>query len=309
MEHEQPYTSLAAALGALSGTAVHVAHTERIFGGDINISYKLELTNGQTFFMKTNAMENCAFFAAESAGLSALRSCGVIGVVRPRAYGIDADGYGIDAGRRAGYSFLLLDYIASGRKCNDYWVRFGHELAALHRAPCTQFVRGGLFGFVQDNYIGATRQINTPADSWIAFFRDCRLRPQLERAAPYFDASFRKKCAVLLEKLDAVLSEPQMPSLVHGDLWSGNVIAGDNGYACLIDPAIYVGHAEADIAMTELFGGFPRAFYDAYNDVNLLEAGYAQRRDVYNLYHLLNHVNLFGRSYVAAVYDVVNAYV
>ena len=102
--------------------------------------------------------------------------------------------------------------------------------------------------------------------------------------------------------------EPKHPSLLHGDLWSGNIITGNDGKAWLIDPAVYVGHAEADIAMTELFGGFPRAFYDAYKESGMLQPEYGRRRDIYNLYHLLNHLNLFGRTYLSSVRRVIEGY-
>ena len=108
--------------------------------------------------------------------------------------------------------------------------------------------------------------------------------------------------------MDELLVEPEQPSLLHGDLWSGNVITGNDGKAWLIDPAVYVGHAEADLAMTELFGGFPPAFYDAYKEAAKLQPGYAKRRDLYNLYHLLNHLNMFGRSYYPSVMRIVNSY-
>ena len=111
-----------------------------------------------------------------------------------------------------------------------------------------------------------------------------------------------------MANLDRYLVEPEKPSLVHGDLWSGNFITGSDGQAWLIDPAVYVGHAEADLAMTELFGGFHPRFYAAYREVNPLQPGYEQRRDLYNLYHLLNHLNLFGRGYLSSVLRILSRY-
>ena len=171
------------------------------------------------------------------------------------------------------------------------------------------FLSDGIYGFKNDNYIGASKQINKPKSSWITFFRECRLEPQFKMAERYFDNGFIRDAINLMEKLDKILIEPIKPSLLHGDLWSGNIMTGSNGKAMLIDPAVYVGHAEADFAMTELFGSLPRAFYKAYEEVNPLQPGYKERRDLYNLYHLLNHLNLFGSSYLFSVIQSVKRYV
>ena len=164
------------------------------------------------------------------------------------------------------------------------------------------------FGWVRDNYIGSTPQVNTPHESWITFFRDCRLAPQFKQAQHWFDADMRRRVIHLLDHLDDVLVEPPRPSLLHGDLWSGNFITGSDGQAWLIDPAAYVGHAEADLAMTELFGGFHPRFYAAYQEINPLQAGYDERRDLYNLYHLLYHLNLFGSGYLPPVECIIRRY-
>ena len=144
----------------------------------------------------------------------------------------------------------------------------------MHRAPGFSS-----FGWTSDNYIGAGKQINTQSDKWVPFFRDYRLAPQFKSAQHYFDASDWKRITRLLDHLDKYLSEPHHPSLLHGDLWSGNFITGSDGRAWLIDQAVYVGHAEADLAMTELFGGFTSLFYDAYNEVNKIDKSYHDRRD------------------------------
>lgn len=162
------------------------------------------------------------------------------------------------------------------------------------------------YGFIEDNYIGATAQMNSPREKWADFFRDCRLAPQIKMAEKYFDARLSKKMDRLLEHLEDYLREPNFPSLVHGDLWGGNVLCGSDGRAWLIDPAAYVGDAETDLAMTELFGRFPQTFYDAYNEVNPIDRGYRERKKIYQLYHLLNHLNLFGRSYLRSVTTIVD---
>ena len=159
------------------------------------------------------------------------------------------------------------------------------------------------YGFPIDNYIGSTPQINTPKDSWVDFFRECRLHPQVRWAydAGYLERSAMRQADAIMERLETLLPEPDHPSLLHGDLWGGNFMTGPDGKAWLIDPATYVGHREADLAMTELFGGFAPAFYSAYRQIANVDPEYDDRRDLYNLYHLLNHVNLFGYSYVGSV--------
>lgn len=302
------FASLDSALTSLYGTAVAVAHRERVSGGDINKAFALTLTNGERIFMKANARERAAFFTAEAAGLSALAATRVVRTPRILCTGTDdSDG--------AGYSFLLLEYVASATMRADYWERFAEELAALHRAPTADILPElasgdrARFGFFQHNFIGASRQLNTPAASWLAFFRESRLAPQFAAADRYFSAADRARHTRLLDHLDDFLQEPAVPSLLHGDLWAGNVLCGADGAAWLIDPATYVGHAEADLAMTELFGGFPRRFYDAYRAVLPPAAGYERRRNLYNLYQLLNHLNLFGAGYLGAVRSVVAEYV
>ena len=163
------------------------------------------------------------------------------------------------------------------------------------------------YGFVADNYIGAAIQINTPKKSWVEFFRECRLLPQLRMADRYLDAGLRRKADRLLAHLDRYLREPEFPSLVHGDLWGGNVLCGSDGRAWLIDPAAYVGDFETDLAMTELFGRFPPAFYRAYQEENPVDGEYQERKPIYQLYHLLNHLNLFGRSYLGSVEAILGA--
>jgi len=293
------FSSLDDALASLFGNGIKILQSARVAGGDINEAYKLTLTDGMHIFMKANRKENASFFTAEAAGLTAIAKTGTIGTPHVLGRGIDED--------RNGYSFLLLEYVEGKGRGAGYWETFAYELAAMHRAETADFVNGGMYGFAGDNFIGSGSQENVAHESWIAFFRDCRLVPQFRRAAGYFDTAGLKKIDRLLEKLDCILVEPEYPSLLHGDLWSGNVIAGNDGKAWLIDPAVYVGHAEADLAMTELFGGFSRLFYDAYSDVAPIQPGYSRRRDFYNLYHLLNHLNLFGQMYLPSVKRIIES--
>lgn len=293
----QHFPSLSAALSSLFGEGTQIETTNRISGGDINEAYGLTLTDGSCIFMKSNTKENRALFTAEAAGLCAIARTKAIGT--PKILGIGTDE------ARGGYSFLLLEFIYGKSRARNYWEEFARCLSNMHRAPTAGLVSKGKYGFTCDNYIGRRSQINTGHDSFTEFFRDCRLEPQFQAAARYFDKEDWKRIVRFLDHMDEILVEPEYPSLLHGDLWAGNVITGNDGAAWLIDPAVYVGHAEADLAMTELFGGFPPVFYDAYKEVSPLYPGYEHRRDVYNLYHLLNHLNMFGRMYLSEVKHII----
>lgn len=296
------FDSLNGALEFLFGNGVSVVRRDRVTGGDINRAYALTTNSGGRIFMKANDRANEGFFTAEAASLTAIASTGAIGTPRILCTGTD-DGNG----SQEPCSFLLLDFIQSGKRRADYWESFARDLAAMHRSDTAGFC-DGRYGFFQNNYIGSTPQDNTPADSWVSFFRDRRLAPQFRAASPHFTTGERKRITRLLDHLDEFLVEPERPSLVHGDLWGGNVFCGSDGTALLIDPAAYVGHAEADLAMTELFGRFPPIFYDAYREAAPLQPGYEDRRDLYNLYQLLNHLNLFGPGYLGAVQTVLATY-
>lgn len=293
------FHSLEDALASLFGNRINIKHTSRIAGGDINQAYELILTDGTHIFMKCNTKENLSFFDAEAAGLSAIAHTGAIRTPHMLCCGTDDD---------RDCSFLLLEFIVRKKPVPKYWETLGRQLADMHSAPTKEFVPQGTYGFSQDNYIGAGKQKNTTHDSWCTFFRDCRLKPQFENAADFFHSTDLKKIDWLLDHIEDILVEPKHPSLLHGDLWSGNVITGSDGTAWLIDPAAYIGHAEADLAMTELFGGFSSDFYIAYQEVSPLQPGYERRRDLYNLYHLLNHLNLFGRTYLPSVKRILDEY-
>lgn len=295
------FTSIEEALAAIGGSGIFPVGTERVFGGDINEAYHLTLSDGRHIFLKANERKDVSFFEAEARGLEAISATGAVGT--PSVLG-----YGIHAGK-PGNSFLLLEFLRGGRRMPDYWETLGHQLADMHRAGTEDYVNGGKYGFLRDNYIGGSRQLNTPHASWISFFRDCRLEPQFRHAARYFNDGDFRKITRLLDHMEDFLAEPEYPSFLHGDLWAGNVMTGNDGRAWLIDPAAYVGHAEADIAMTELFGGFPAAFYDAYREAGLLPRDYKERRGLYNLYHLLNHLNLFGGGYLSSVRQTLGRYV
>lgn len=241
-------------------------------GGCIHECYRVRI-RGATRFLKSNSIEHADAFAAEADGLEALKAGGMR-VPAPLAHGV--------AGGRA---YLLLEFLD---------LRDGGDFPALGRMLATSHRKAGpAFGWQRDNYIGATPQANGWSDSWLEFWRERRLRPQLELARKNgFDIETPP-----LRALDG--HEPK-PSLLHGDLWSGNVGFTADG-PVVFDPAVYYGDREADLAMTELFGRFPREFYQAYEEVFPLDEGYAKRKALYNLYHLLNHLNLFGGGYLAQV--------
>ena len=295
--------SLDQAITSLFGENLRIVSKRPVHGGDINESYCLSLSDGSAVFMKCNSPKNLSFFEAEAKGLDALRKTETIGVPKALAMGTD---------KAQRMSFLLMKYLEHAAKLTKYWEIFGRELAMLHRADCAEYAEaaeGRPFGFTHDNYIGASPQINTPKEDWTTFFRECRLLPQIKMAERYLDSKMRKQITKLMDHLDSYLVEPEFPSLTHGDLWSGNAVCGPNGKAWILDPAVYVGHYEAELAMTELFGGNPQSFYDAYHEVTPIDRGYHDRRDLYNLYHMLNHLNLFGGTYLGSVQRILNRYV
>jgi len=255
-------------------------------GGCINSVSTIILKSGLTVFLKENGRAPSAMFREEAKGLEALIGAYPLKVPKPLALG-----------KENGSSFLLLEYIERGVKGRDYWSSFGRALSQMHREGA-----GLSFGFDSNNFIGSTVQINERMERWSDFFAEKRLLHQVElaRSARLADSEMSRGVESICHRMADLLPEPEFPSLLHGDLWSGNFMVDKRGEAVLIDPAVYYGHREADLAMTELFGGFNRAFYQAYNEAFPLEPGYGERRDLYNLYHMLNHLNLFGHAYYAA---------
>lgn len=284
-------------LSAKYGSSITVTGKTPVSGGDINRAYTLLLSDGSRLFMKANRRENGDFFRAEAEGLEAMKRTGAVNVPEVIAGGADRN-----------ESFLLLEHVAEGRRTRGSSEKLGRGLAEMHMYDTSSFTESGKYGFRHDNYIGAGFQCNTPGNKWSEFFINRRLRPQFEKAASYWDADFRKCIERFLDKAERYLEEPDRPSLLHGDLWAGNYMIDTDGEPWLIDPAVYVGHREADLAMTELFGGFDRSFYDAYRESAGIDPYYSDRRDIYNLYHLLNHLNLFGGSYLYSVKSVVSRY-
>lgn len=272
-------------------TPFTIEQKQSIGGGCISSAYRID-GSGTHYFVKTNSADGLEMFAAEAEGLAAMAATESVRVPRPICWGVTA-----------GQAWLVMEYIAFGRESGQTAALLGQQLARMHRNSSTGF------GWHRDNTIGSTPQSNTPLyDDWIAFWRDRRLGPQLELAAGNgFTGSLQRKGGRLMASLDAFFADysPQ-PSLLHGDLWGGNRAADSEGNPVIFDPAVYYGDREADIAMTELFGGFSPAFYDAYNEAWPLDAGYRQRRTLYNLYHILNHANLFGGGYESQAESMLN---
>jgi len=263
-------------------------------GGCINSTFLLSLSGGKKFFIKENSRSPRNMFQAEAEGLIALAEEFPLKVPLPLALGKDGS-----------EDFLIMEYIHSAAKAGNFWVQFGSALAGMHKKG-----RNGQFGFSCDNYIGSTKQINDRMSCWTEFFCEKRLLFQMElaRSRNLADKSISDGVEKICRNITSLLPEPDYASLLHGDLWSGNYMADDRGAAVLIDPAVYYGHREADLAMTELFGGFNRTFYTAYNETFPIDKGYGKRKDLYNLYHMLNHLNLFGSSYSGSVRSILSSY-
>lgn len=292
------YSSVEEAVRKLYGPSVSLLSERSVSGGCINDTCILTLSNQTEVFLKRNITIGIELFKREAEGLEALTA--VEGAPRvPKV---------LARGGNSNFSFLLLEFLGNTvKRLDNFWTIFGQELALLHRNG-----RSCRCGFPHDNHIGATPQRNSPMDSWVDFFREWRLEYQLKlaRDGGLTDNTMMGHVGSVIRRLDTLLIEPdeQSPSLLHGDLWSGNFIDGPEGKACIIDPAVYYGHREADLAMTELFGGYNREFYEAYKNIWPLESGYAERRDLYNLYHMLNHLNLFGESYAGTVRSIASRY-
>ena len=248
-------------------------------GSSLNSLFRVDAGNDAAFCVKVNAHTDLAMFEAEGAGLAAIADTRAVRV--PRVLG---------AGRTGTHAFLVLEWLELEGASRG--PALGNALAALHRFTSTRF------GWHRDNTIGTTHQANAWADDWAAFFREQRLAPQLRLARRHGHERFLRDGERVLSLVAALLHghEPA-PSLLHGDLWSGNAASLADGTPVLFDPAVYYGDREADLAMTELFGGFGPDFYAAYRAAWPLPPGYERRRTLYNLYHLLNHLNLFGAIY------------
>ena len=275
------WNQIAEAIAAASGQPFILQRSDSIGGGCINDAYRL-VGERQSYFVKLNRAERLDMFEAEAEGLHALAAAQAIKVPLPVCTGIEAS-----------QAYLVMEYFEGGGETSGRAEIFGQQLAHLHRHTRDQF------GWHRDNTIGSTPQPNTPANDWLVFWRQQRLGFQLALAEQRGTSrSLLRKGDELLQLMDGLFSHHQpQPSLLHGDLWSGNYAITREGDPIIFDPAVYFGDREADLAMTELFGGFPRRFYAAYNEAWPLDSGYQVRKTLYNLYHILNHFNMFGGGY------------
>ncbi|QEN07116.1 fructosamine kinase [Oceanispirochaeta crateris] len=291
------FSSLSKALSSLEGEDKPCVSEHSVSGGCISSTSVLTLSSGRRILMKKNKADVLGMFQAEASGLKELAQT----EEGPRVPAVLA--CGIDESE----SFLLLEYIEPGEKGENFWEDFGCSLAKLHRN-----VRSKYCGLAYDNFIGASRQVNSITTGWIEFFRDCRLGFQIKMAREngLIDKKMQTLLNRVMDRLDQILipCDDEEASLLHGDLWSGNYMCGHDGKAWIFDPAVSFGHREADLAMTELFGGFSSSFYRGYQKEWPLHPGYHERKDLYNLYHMLNHLNLFGGSYAGSVLSLARQY-
>ncbi|QKZ11462.1 fructosamine kinase family protein [Spirosoma sp. KUDC1026] len=273
------------------GQSVEVIEAQFLSGGDINMSAQVFSSEG-VFFIKWNHADQSDMFEVEARGLDLLRQTDALSI--PQVIGF---------GREMDKAYLVLEYIDPGPATNASWDALGHSLAVIHSHTQPKF------GLHFDNYIGSLPQTNTLTANGFDFFFEQRLLPQAGMALyrellskKSYDALFR-----LRERLPDLLPADR-PALLHGDLWSGNVMVSEAGQPVLIDPAVYYGFREADLAFTKLFGGFDQRFYDAYHEAFPLEDGFEDRVAIYNLYPLLVHVNLFGSGYVSGVERILKQF-
>lgn len=274
------------------GRPVRILTSSGVGGGSINLAYRLETTAG-LFFVKINdAFRYPEMFPKEAMGLKTLFDTNEIPV--PEVIG---------TGQNGDQAFLVLKFIESASKRVKFWEDFGQRLAALHKHSMPKF------GLSHDNYIGSLYQSNKEHDSWDTFFIEERLKPQTEMAfsSGRIDREDLKAFELFEKRLNEIFpNEP--PALLHGDLWNGNFMVNEKGNAVLIDPAVYYGHREMDLGMSQLFGGFHPQFYEAYNETYPLQTEWQQRLDYCNLYPLLVHVNLFGRSYLGEIKSILRSF-
>ena len=249
-----------------------------ISGGCINQGYAIS-DGERTYFVKINQASQVAMFEAEALGLQQMLATATIRVPKPVCWGT-----------AAGAAYLVLEWLELAHGDTKSWEEMGRRLAAMH-----QQAGADAFGWEKNNTIGSTPQINNWTTDWAKFYAQHRLDYQFQlakRQRGHFPQQEQ-----LLAAIPQLLAHQPQPSLVHGDLWGGNAACTVTGEPVIFDPAVYFGDREVDIAMTELFGGFPAAFYRGYNEIWPLAPGYERRKTLYNLYHILNHFNLFGGSY------------
>ena len=271
-----------------------IVNSRSVSGGCISDSQIITTVSGKKYFLKINFDQPTDMFKSEANGLNELRKANTIRI--PEVVSVNSH-------------FILLECIESGTRINNFFEDFGRKFAQLHK------YKSDKYGFYENNYIGSTPQKNIPdkneESNWIEFYFNKRIlfQYQLANKNGYADSRLTSLIKKLENKISDILkNSDETPCLIHGDLWGGNFIVDDIGQACLIDPAVYYGHREADLAMTKLFGGFSPEFYNAYNEYYPLKDGYEYRENIYKLYHVMNHLNLFGTGYYSQTISLLNFY-
>ena len=273
------WTEIARAITQATGKKFEIATTKSVSGGCINQGYKVS-NNDAEYFVKLNQASQVEMFVAEALGLKQMYATNTITIPKPICWGT-ADSS----------SYIVLQWLNLGGGSNESWTKMGRQLAAMHRQGTNN-----RFGFEVNNTIGSTPQINNWLDNWADFFAEQRIGYQL-KLAKRNGGNFPDTNKVVDAVKNHLIDRQPEASILHGDLWSGNAAITSDGAPVIFDPATYYGDREADLAMTELFGGFSAAFYRGYNEAWQLDSGYQQRKSIYNLYHILNHFNLFGGGY------------
>ncbi|WP_422361682.1 fructosamine kinase family protein [Reichenbachiella sp.] len=267
-----------------------IDHFKSIGGGCIHQAGVFSFDGGK-YFIKWNNYSS-KMFEVEAKGLNLLRKTDSVSI--PKVIG---------SGTVGEVDYLCLECVESRAQCGTFWVDFGTSLAQLHRNTAPKF------GLDHDNFIGSLPQANELLDNWTDFFIQERLIPQLKlaRDKALIDASLDQTFERLYPKLPKLIPV-ESPALLHGDLWSGNFLVGDEGQAVIFDPAVYYGHREAELAFTRMFGGFDPLFYQSYHDAFPIDGGFEERVDIFNLYPLLVHVNLFGPSYLSGINQTLSRF-
>jgi len=269
-----------------------ILHIQTIGGGDINEAQRLDTAQGHFFVKLNDSSVALDMFEKEAKGLQLLATSGLFKI--PKV---------IATGKVSSKAYLLMEHVDKGLRDRHFWQNFGTALANMHRQTQANF------GLDHDNYIGILPQRNQPQNTWTAFYSEQRLQPQLQlalqqnRMTTADEKTFQRLYARLAE-----LCPDEAPALTHGDLWSGNFMSAPPNMPVLIDPAVAYTHREMDLAMTRLFGGFDALFYQTYEEVFPLTKGFEQRLEVYQLYYLMVHVNLFGGSYVQSVRQILKRF-
>ncbi len=283
------WENIAADIGAATGIQARLDQQGAVGGGCINQAMRVQYGD-EDYFVKLNSADQRAMFEAEARGLQELLDSCTLRVPRPVCWGEDGES-----------AWLVMENLQLGG--HGKGADLGAGLAQMHCVTRPEF------GWVQDNTIGSTPQLNTPADDWVTFWREQRLQFQLDLAARHgHGGRLQSQGERLLDEFPALFTSYRPEAaLLHGDLWSGNYSYTRQGEPAIFDPAVYYGDREADLAMTELFGGFGGDFYAAYREAYPLDPGYSVRKTLYNLYHILNHLNLFGGGYHSQALGMIDS--